>query len=172
MLTILKQDYQDVTPIFPAMMREFSKKSYEHQNASFRVLALFPRRPKITNHDHSGIYVTISQELHDFEAFMRGVGVITIAGCPMVRTIWGLSACPKISWLDIAHGSLGEYLNRVDCDDVSGALLSEQDILIRLSRAPFFSLDRLGETVRIYREINKSAFIYGPKYKPVFFLIR
>lgn len=172
MLSILKQKYQDVTPIFPAMMREFGKKSYENQNAEFRVLALFPRRPKIQKDFSFGLYVTISQELLDFEAFMRKEGMATIAGCPMAWTIWDLSREPNISWLDISHDSLGEYLNRIDCEKVTGAILKDQEILRRVSESKVFSLDGLGDAVRLYRKINGSAFIYGPKYKPVFFLAR
>lgn len=172
MLTILEKCYKNVTPIFPAMMREFGKKSYEHQNSYFRVLALFPRRPKIKNYDQSGVYVTISHELLAFESFMSGVGITTIAGCPMARTIWDLSACPKIFWIDIAHGSMDKYLNRIDCDSVLGAAVSEQDILKRLSEARMFSLDSLGDAVRTYRAINGCAPIYGPRYKPIFFLAR
>ncbi|MGN2431547.1 hypothetical protein [Pseudomonas syringae] len=172
MLAILKQSYQDVTPVFPAMMREFGKKSYENQNAFFRVLALFPRRPKVANSPLSGIYVTISPELYGFEDFMRARGLPTIAGCPMARTVWDLSCDPEISWIDISHDSLSEYLNKIDCEDLSGALLTEQEILRRVSESQMFSLNSLGDAVRAYREVTGGAFIYGPRYKPVFFLIR
>lgn len=172
MLAILKQSYQDVTPVFPAMMREFGKKSYENQNAVFRVLALFPRRPKIKKDSLSGIYVTISPELYSFESFMKARGMPTIAGCPMVRTIWDLSCDPEIAWIDISHDSLDEYLNKIDCEDVSGALLDGREILRRVSASQMFSLDSLGDAVRKCREISGNAFIYGPRYKPVFFLIR
>ncbi|WP_161469061.1 hypothetical protein, partial [Pseudomonas syringae] len=172
MLTILKQSFQDVTPIFPAMMREFGKKSYQKQNDIFRVLTLFPRRPKVANDPSSGIYVTISRELYQFDDFMRVRGIYTIAGCPLVRTIWDLSRDPEIAWIDIQHASLSKYLNRMDCVSTSGALLTDQEILRQVSESRTFSLDGLGDIVRKCREVTGAAFMYGPKYKPVFFLIR
>lgn len=136
------------------MMREFGKKSYEHQNSNFCVLALFSRRPKITMDPLSGIYVTINPELRYFERFMRARGVPAIAGCPMVRVIWDLSGEPKVSWIDMAHNSLSECFNRIDCEEVPGALLTEHNILKRVSESEVISLDGLGDAVRLCRCIS------------------
>lgn len=168
---ILKKSYQDVTPIFPALTREFSKKSYQNQNSTFQALALFPRRPKVTQSAESAIYVTINPELCQFEEFMRKRGLPTIAGCPMVKKIWDLSCDPEISWIDISHQSLGGYLNDLNSEDVSKALLTEDEILRRARKSNSFSLDSLGDLVREFREISNSPFIYGPMYKPVFLLM-
>ena len=172
MLTILKQSFQDITPIYPAMMREFGKRSYKNQNAFIRALAMFPRRPKITNDFSSEIYITINQELHAFEDFMRAIGVPTIAGCPMVKTIWELSCDPEICWIDIRHASLNKYLNEINYEETSGALLTEQEILRRVSESQLLSIESLGDAVRTFRGISGGSYIYGPQYKPVFFLIK
>ncbi|MDT6919558.1 hypothetical protein [Pseudomonas atacamensis] len=172
MLTLLKQHYEYVTPVYPAMMREFSKKSYDFQCDTFRALALFPRRPKVTEVLSQEIYITINQELYSFEEFMRAKGIPTIAGCPVVSTIWELSSDPKIVWIDINHPSLDEYLNNINLEKKSAALLNEEEILRRLSMAQMLSLEQLGDTVREFRRTYGAPHIYGPKYKPIFFLTK
>lgn len=172
MLTIINKHYQHVTPLYPAMMREFSKKSYINQYDTFRALALFPRRPKIIDSFSSEIYVTINHELHSFEKFMKIKGIPTIAGCPIVKTIWELSNTPKIAWIDINHPSLNQYLNQINSDCKSDALLTEKEILWRLSKAQTLSIESLGDTVRTFRNTQGGSYIYGQRYKPVFFLFK
>lgn len=172
MLRILKRSYEDVTPIYPTMLGEFGKKSYKYQGGYFRALALFPRRPKVTDDFSQEIYITINQEVRDFENAMRARGIPAVAGCPLVKTIWELSRDPQIAWVDINHPSLNKYLNQINSEENSDALLTEDEILRRLSGAPKFSLDSLGETVRMFRDFHGGSIIYGQRYKPVFFLIR
>lgn len=172
MLSLLKQHYQDVTPIYPAMMREFSKKSYKNQNNTFRALALFPRRPKVTDNLSSEIYITINPELYFFEEFMRAKGIPTIAGCPVIKTIWELSNNPEIAWVDINHPSLNSYLNHINPKDKPEALLTGEEIIMRLSTAETLSLESLGNAVRDFRSIYGAPYIYGHKYKPIYFLTR
>lgn len=172
MLSILKRSYEDVTPIYPTMMGEFGKKSYKYQGGSFRVLALFPRRPKITDDLSSEIYITVNKEVRDFESVMRARGIPALAGCPLVKTIWELSCDPQVAWVDISHPSLNKYLNPISGEENSNALLTEEEILKRLSVAATFSLEWLGEAVRLFRNTHGGSVIYGQRYKPIFFLIR
>jgi hypothetical protein len=172
MLSILKRSYESVTPIYPTMMGEFGKKSYKHQGGGFRALAIFPRRPKLKDDLSSEIYITVNQKVREFEHAMRTRGIPTIAGCPLVKTIWELSCDPKIAWIDINHPSLNKYLNQINHGENSAALLTEEEVLRRVLGAATLSLECLGNAVRTFRSMHGGSFIYGQRYKPIFFLIR
>ena len=93
----LEKKYNFVLPLFPWLNRETGKLSqYVHRNDTFKVLVMFPRRPKLEQEDGKIVYVTINEDLLSFKEFAKDYGVPVIAGCPIAANFWELSKCTKL----------------------------------------------------------------------------
>lgn len=166
---VLEKEYTEVASVFPWLSREFSKISKElHRSDVFRVLVMFARRPKVAHHGDDAVYATINSELERFCEVCDEYDVPVIAGCPNATDFWGLARGDKVIWLQIRHASLNRYLNRVS---QSPAKLQEKDIRRLAKRSNFFDILAFERLVRETRASQPSR-MYGPLYKPVYFLMR
>ena len=182
--TILSQDYEHVIPIFPWMTREGGKVSkFVHKYDNFKVLGLYPRRPKLNLNDQNRIKVKLSGQviLGAQSGFSRGIPII--GGLPLVFNLWELSSNPNCIWLKLNYEpDLNDSLeheifpnNEYFKDKV---FKSEHEILklIETSAKTF----NLIEALQVFREIQKeslnrdaySSFFYMGAYKPIYFLMK
>jgi hypothetical protein len=171
MKSLLENDYEFVLPIYPWLNREFAGKSQRlHRNFKFRVLVLFPRRPKISN-DHR-MFVTINEELRSFKSVGDQHGVPVLAGCPIASDFWALAACTEQVWVDIGHKATIEYLLPIDRVDSGpdGCRLSDGDVLAMARRSNLQTMDTFEIFVREGRYSQPVNF-FGGRYKPVYFLM-
>lgn len=112
---ILQEQYSHIATVFPWISREFSNISkYLHKEDRFHVLVMFPRRPKINAPDDCEVYITINEELDDFNKVGKEKGVPVIAGCPMAVNFWDLSNCNNYAWINLSQINYYEYLNSVN----------------------------------------------------------
>ena len=110
----LEKHFDYVAPIFPWLNRETSKISNQtHINDRFKVLTLFPRRPKLDHNDNRKIFMTINADLSIFKEFASKFNVPVIAGCPPATNFWELSKCTKHVWIEINNETISNYLNQV-----------------------------------------------------------
>ncbi|QXO16994.1 hypothetical protein [Vibrio ostreae] len=164
MKSVLEQEFSVVLPIFPWLTREFSKVGKStHGFSSFRVLALFPRRPKISNSD---IYLTINSELSACNQHAKMHGITVVAGCPIARNLRELASCRECVWLRI--DSHYDYLK--DVSKLGSMRLTNADVLEEVLCSPEQSMDSLEMFIRSARDTLPVRF-FGARYKPVYFLV-
>ncbi|MGE8179043.1 hypothetical protein [Pseudomonas fluorescens] len=164
---LLSGRYEYAVPIYPWMGRELGKLSgLIHGGDCFKVLAIFPRRPKLTTKSSSSIFIRINYELLEFEEVCTKFGIPVVAGCPMVCNFWDLGKSPSIVWLNLATQNEGVLELKGDAKvgmDGDGML----DLVSRAATLSFSDFDGFLRYVK-----SGSSSFYGPTYKPFYFLIR
>ena len=182
--TILLQDYEYVIPVFPWMTREGGKISkFIHKDDKFKILGLYPRRPKFNLNEENRIMVKLSGQtiLGSQSGFSKGVPII--GGLPLVTNLWELGTNPNCIWLKLNYEpDLNDYLeheifpnNKYFKEKV---YKSEHEILELIDKeAKTFSFH---EALQVFREIQSeslnrnaySSFFYMGSYKPIYFLMK
>lgn len=166
---VLENEFRYVAPVFPWLSRELSKVSRELHGADrFGIFIMFPRRPKLGSGDSRTIYTTINPGLERFCEVCSEYEVPVIGGCPSAATLWDLADGSNAVWLDIRHPTLSTYLNPIEN---SNARLTEKEIRVLARQAPLVDLDTFERFVRDARE-SESERMFGPRYKPVYFLMK
>jgi hypothetical protein len=167
---ILNSKFQYVAPIFPWLSRELSNSSKQlHGGSEFKVLAMFPRRPKITGREDGKVYVTINQELAQFKALADRYHIPVIAGCPHTMDLWDLACSDNFFWIKIDGPGIKDYLNPLD---VHLSPLKESDIIRMVDNGQSFNLSLLEKFIRETRISQPSYLMYGARYRPVYYLIK
>lgn len=99
---ILKQQYTSVIPVFPWLTREGSKMSKNiHQDHEFRVIGLYPRRPKLDLNNQSTLYVKVKDDFFDGVETASKVNIPLIVGCPLIKSLWDLDNEPECLWIKV-----------------------------------------------------------------------
>ncbi|MDD1793926.1 hypothetical protein LRP50_12350 [Enterovibrio sp. ZSDZ42] len=165
MRTLLKKSFSTVIPIYPWLSREFGRKSQNYNDiGEFKVIALFPRRPKLIKKD---ILFTINHELIEYSNEASKHGVLTIAGLPLVRSLLELDQYPECLWFELTTARSGLQSTY----DAETYRLSESVILSILKDSKVHTMSSLENFVRHVKHITSTGF-FGAKYKPVFFLVK
>lgn len=167
---LLSKHFMYVLPISPWLNREASSLSKDvHRQDSFHVLALFARRPKVSA--DGSIYVTINEDLLTFKKFADAYSVMTIAGCPLARNFWELSTCHSFVKFDITESATLNYFNLVQ----KNYIISEchiQEMAIHIKRSEPMTITDLAEFLQEAKYALPRRYIFGPKYRPVYFILR
>jgi hypothetical protein len=184
---ILNKDFDYVTPIFPWMTREGGSISkYLHENEEFKIIGLYPRRPKITISDDENIYLKINEQIILGSQCGLELGIPIIAGYPIVKNFWELGKNPNCLWikLDFELNENIEFQIKLDKTSDLDTKLSKKvfqkdnEILDYISmHAKMFEInDALEAFRRIKMEsINLdfySSFAFMGGYKPIYFLLK
>ena len=184
---ILKQEYEFVTPIFPWMTREGASISrYLHQYEKFKVIGLYPRRPKITKHDKESIYLKINNQIIQGAKSGVTLGIPIIAGYPIVKNFWELGQTPRCLWikLDFESNENFEFQIKLDKtinlnDELSRKVFHGDYEILRYfnHNAKFFNINEMLEAFRKIKMDSRnvgyySSFAHMGGYKPVYFLVR
>lgn len=165
MKSLLEKHYPTVLPIYPWLSREFSNRAKgTHGFSGFHILALFPRRPKLSNSDN--VYVTINSELSAYKEIALKYGITVIAGCPLATNLWELASCNECAWLDVEVTN--DYLEEVT--SLNNRRITDREILRDVSQSEIHSMESLEEFIRNTRYTLPAGF-FGTRYKPVYFLI-
>lgn len=96
---LLEPKYGNVVPVYFWKSREgniFS--NLIHEGMKLRILAVFPRRPKLKTPYSETIITKINTELYEYSQAARLVGIPTIAGVPLVNSISKLLESSTIIW--------------------------------------------------------------------------
>lgn len=163
----LEKYFEYVVPVVPWLNRETSKLSRDaHSQDHFKVLALFPRRPKLTVDSNELIFVTINHDLLVFKQFAEEYMVPVIAGCPVASNFWELSICREYVWLNITEEKVNNYLNLIREE------LSISEIVELVNSSELFNIDSFSEFLNVAKYAMPRRFLFGPQYRPVYFLIK
>ena len=184
---ILKQKFKVVIPIFPWMTREGSNISKSlHQNDKFKILGLYPRRPKIALLDKENIYLKINEQIILGTRSGLTLGIPIIAGCPLARDFWELSKTPNCLWfrLNFKSNKNKEFQIKqteslyLDMDLSKMVFQKENEILkYIIKNANLFDVDAAIEAFRKIKMDSMnleyySSFAFWGGYKPIYFLLK
>jgi len=184
---ILHKRFSIITPIFPWTTREGSIISRQlHKHDKFRVVGLYPRRPKLISANNSEITIKINDQILLGAQCGMKLGIPIIAGCPLVINFWALGNNPNCVWLKLDQGSIDGFELKVEniqppflVNQMSRFLFSnEEELLTYLDeRAEPKDLDTaMLSFITIKRASRRleshSYFMLMGGYKPVYFLLK
>lgn len=191
MKKILHKRFDIVTPIYPWALREWSNISEDlHKYDRFRVVGLYPRRPKLGSAGSQIITIKINNQI--LLGALSGIklGIPIIAGCPMVTNFWELGNNPNCLWIKLDQCSIegfdiefniereykqsSDYINQRS----KSIFTNEEDLLIYLSEkselmdfnSAKFAIREIKMDSQEMMFLNPFKYIGG--YKPVYFLLK
>lgn len=179
---ILRAEYSMVVPLYFWLSREGGRRAKEiHEGQEFRVVALFPRRPKCTGESDSRIYFTVNEGLKDSAQLLLKRGVSCIAGCPLIKSFWQIDAGPQCIFIALDGNAPGQYSFDVENApmDEHGTILASYSQLLRYvsESTRCLKFDELLIALRESRSLQGPQHIDGTHmfsslYKPVILLLR
>jgi hypothetical protein len=171
----LEVHFDYVVPVFPWLTRETGNISkHLHQNDQFKVLAVFPRRPKIKHDERGKVFATINPELLQFKEFAEEYGVASIAGCPVSDSFWKLASNKRPVFLKINQSTTGEYLYPLKPvhQNNSHDRLPVSAIVKMVRKSNLFNVEEFQDFLYEGRHVMPHTFFWGARYKPTYFLVR
>jgi hypothetical protein len=183
---VLRERFDAVTPIYPWASREGSGLSRElHKHAKFKVVGLYPRRPKFISTDAPNIVVKINEQVLIGAQTGIRLGIPIIAGCPLAKNLWELGNNPECMWIKLDQGPTEtfelhvEHIQRHDyMNEISKFIFTNEDNLLTYISEKA-KLMEISFAASCFREIKNSArpgfhsyFMFAGLYKPVYFLLR
>jgi hypothetical protein len=185
--TILKKEFTFVVPIFPWMTREGGSISkIIHKDDEFKIIGLYPRRPKLSSIKMDTIILKISSQIVIGAKGGKSLGIPIIGGLPLVRNLWELSNKPKCLWIELdsdKHEQI-EYeipFNKIYQPEklLSKRTFKSEDEIIQLIKRTAKTFNMV-EAIEAFGKIKMdsmnldfySSFAYVGGYKPIYFLLK
>jgi len=184
---ILNKEYNHVAPMFPWMSREGGSVSkYLHEADKFKIVGLYPRRPKILISDEENLYLKINEQIILGAQCGSDLGIPIIGGFPVVRNFWELSQTPNCLWIKLNFELNENKLFQINHKNATctneeltkRVLGSNQAVLDFINSGDkFFDIDEAIEAFKKIKMVSSnleyySSFAYMGGYKPIYFLIR
>ena len=183
----LEAHFGSAIPIFYWKTREGNRVSSEiHQGRHVQVLAMFARRPKVTE-TRDIISGKINLELSQFSRAARAVGIPTIAGFPAVDSVFRLYQDPLIFWLPVEQSEVGDLEFMVDTSlrhpspkvggDLALRTLSLEEVIdeVKANAKAFPWNEAMGNISQLRiegsRYGNRHMFGRFGSYRPIYFLM-
>lgn len=184
---ILHRRFESVTPIFPWMTREGSNISFElHGNDEFRLLGLYPRRPKLLSANHPSIFIKINEQILFGAKTGLEFGIPIIGGCPIASDFWELGNDPSCLWINLESDTLASFEIKVESNDSSYLIKTHSECVFRTDEELLEQIDNTAKIVDLRMTLDAikaikmqsrglggyfpMAFMGG--YKPVYFLLK
>ncbi len=184
---ILRRKFESVTPIFPWITREGGNTSFRlHGHEKFKILGLYPRRPKLNPANYENIIVKVNEQILFGAKSGLEYGIPIIAGCPIASDFWELGKDPNCLWINLESISMEKFEIELELDNSSYSITkfpecafqSEEDILTYIDDiAETTDLITALEAIKTIKMQSKGiefyysmAFMGG--YKPVYFLLK
>ncbi len=172
LVKILEQHFDVVVPIYSLATREFTKLSRSlHSGESFQVLALFPRRPKLTGKGECDI--TVNYGLDHFQDITESYGIPVILGCTNATNYWELANKDNCIWLNMSLFREEGYitpLKTIMCR-YPEAVYTESSLIDLAVKSKYITIDELADIAREGRMVLGHNW-YGPRYRPVYVLLK
>ena len=179
---ILKQKFEVVIPIFPWMTREGSNLSKTiHRQDKFKIVGLYPRRPKINLTDHK-ILIKINTEFLNGAKEASRINIPMIAGCPLARNLWELNEDTKCIWIKLTDMTKNFYNIEYD-DEISPEykILQHEEVLNNnddilnfiIKGSKKLDFEKLIQAIQNIKANSSTVYFMGfGSYKPVYFLLK
>lgn len=184
LVNILKQQFESVIPVFPWITREGNSLSKSiHGNDKFKIVSLFPRRPKYELGNEETIFIKINIEL--IESLNVGLdhNLPIIAGCPLIKSLWELDKNVKIVWINLNRNATETYhLQVVTNININNQNIESKDVFESEDNLLKFINDNcktiiFNQAIEIIRILNNRrntyfSFPFRTGYRPVYFLLK
>jgi hypothetical protein len=189
MIHILTTQFPKVIPIYFWATREGSRISRECTfGGKFRVVAVFPRRPKVLSPGDNRVFVKFNQQLFQSAHGAEEAGIPVLAGIPLVSSLMDFGLHCHYAWfqirskaipqkdliweVDLDGNIMGENLNNVP---IEGPLDDDEILDIVHTATSTLSWDETIERIRMVRPVSHGDTIlsrfFDFGYKPTFFVM-
>lgn len=184
---ILQKEFEFVVPIFPWMTREGGNISkLVHKNDKFKIIGLYPRRPKLSIQENSNIFIKISPQIILGARSGLTQGIPIIGGLPLVRNFWELSKDPRCLWLTLDFENDEQLEYEIELENFSkqektllNKILSVDKNIYQLIKEKAKNYNII-EALEAFKKIKMesmhldfySSFAYMGGYKPIYFLLK
>jgi hypothetical protein len=158
-----------------------------HKDEFVRVLAMFPRRPKLKSPTEKTIWAKINQKLFKFAQASFNAGIPAIGGLPIARSLLELWENREPIWISLANDhpddvifevdvinrnilsvqSEGQKLNIITEDDIVNLVEEKAKPMTWSEAIDVISMLRTEQ----YRDNFPRRFLFYGGYKPVYFFI-
>lgn len=183
---VLSQNYTAIFPFHFSAGREGSAVS--ELDESLKVVAVFPRRPKILTSGSQEVYVKFNRILFDVAGKARRFGIPVFAGVPLISSLGSLADDPDCAWFLIqsrSSSSSSDVVHRMDLasrrlltsreEGVEGPLDSKQLLAQVELHARSYWWPEAAENLRKLRKRDDGRLFFFPfgsgAYRPFFFAI-
>lgn len=184
---ILHKRFDIVAPIYPWISREGGSISRAlHKYDKFKVVGLYPRRPKLISAESRKIKVKINKQILLGAQSGMNFGIPIIAGCPLAKNFWELGNNSDCVWIKLSQDSTEDFeleLEYIQSYDLMNQIskfifINEGDLLTYVSEQS--KLMDINSAILSFREIKRdsvgvefySYFRFMGSYKPVYFLLK
>lgn len=181
-LRILQPAYPVITPLYYWATREggvMSRQSFELKQ--IRVLAFYPRRPKVKSPGTGTILVKFNELLYHRSSYFHSKGIPVIAGVPLADSLDALSLQTPCMWFELAPGGGDSFLEihlatQQISDNAHRVLLPEDIISLIEQKSVVFTwpaaLQIIKEMGRYHNNENRHwNRMSGDLYKPDYLLL-
>ena len=180
----LANSFKSITPFFYWSTREGNKLSREcSTKGKFRLVAMFPRRPKLTTPNSKVISAKINDTIFARVPSYNYHGISVFSGIPCVSSILKYTRDTKALWFLLNDdGKQDAYVDIlvpsgevVSLDPGINGPLSSKEIINNISNRLFTwsdIIDTLQEIKRETKGISYSRWFFDTTYKPVYFVLR
>lgn len=152
---------------------------------SFRLVALFPRRPKLLD-GRDQIFGKVNWQLFQFASESLPRGIPVFAGLPVISSLWECTGMTPVQWLSLNSGSDSDVEFVIDRSTLSCSFsiqntccapIPSHDVLLNaMNRA---RVCEWNDAMNLLEELRRFSISQGswrppfggPRYKPVYFLI-
>ncbi|MFC1724259.1 hypothetical protein ACFL4T_01440 [candidate division KSB1 bacterium] len=183
---ILSKKHKSVIPIYPWLTREGSNISFQlHDHDEFRILGLYPRRPKIYSVNQENIFIKVNEHLLYSARIGLEFGIPIIAGCPIASNFWELRNCPCL-WIKLESDIMESFEIQLQKNNTSNLISKYPDSLFQTNEDLITYIDKTSKVINLgiafdaIKKINMQrkgvsfynimSFMGG--YKPVYFLLK
>lgn len=179
--SMLDIHFPTVTPIFYWASREGNSISRKSIKAPARIIALYPRRPKVTRLFSEAIYVKFNEELFYWTKEFAQIGIPVFAGLPLTNTIENFHYYTECLWFHLQKAGHEETIqidlhnvNLVESSNVS--LIAPSQIIQTIKhQAQLLNWGQFCETIKEVRRRADYIFNRNPfskaGYKPIYFVL-
>lgn len=169
-------------PLYFWSSREGNRMSrHVHSSLRGRLIAVFPRRPKLHIEKPGSVYWKINEELHRFANAADHFGIVTIGALPIASSILDLLPPAGVIWLKLG-GKVEEcvvnlHVSSTKIDSTSGkpkTLGAEEIVSVLQSNSKILNWEEMlfgMSQLRLELTESHHAFMGGSSYKPVYFLM-
>jgi hypothetical protein len=182
LIKILRQQYKVVVPIYPWITKEGSNLSKAiHKNDLFKMIGLFPRRPKFLETDNNKIFIKINLELLESYQEASKFNVPLIAGCPLIRNLWELEDEIECVWINLNVWANDSFLLETSIDlandkkHPNSFFESDKMILDYFNEnCKSLNFNQALDIIKTLKNsgVNKLRSFFGTIYKPTYFLLK
>lgn len=183
--TVLMPKYEFTFPFHFSTTREGS--SVADIAESLKVLAVFPRRPKILTSGAKEVFVKFNESLFEVAHKAERYGIPVFAGMPLISSLGCLAIKPECAWFLIQsqRRSFGEVIHKIDLTRATLLTENQEGLEGPLSANQLLEHVEISarwhgwtEVTHILRELRRSddgrLFFFpfgGSPYRPFFFAL-